>query len=126
MKYSATLIHAMSDYAMSALLLASPWIFGFSQDWNATTCTMSFGAAMTAYSLFTDYELSIRRVIPMMTHLALDAAAGAFLIAAPFIKGYSQTVWVPQVVIGIVEVSMAVLFAIYLGFTMNGNRRIAH
>ena len=52
MKYSPTTIHAASDYVMGALLLAAPWIFGFSHDFNATSCTMALGVAMVAGSLF--------------------------------------------------------------------------
>ena len=86
MKYSPTLIHAVSDYAMGALLLAAPWIFGFSHDSNATSCTMAFGVAMIAYSLFTDYELSLKRFIPMIAHLTMDAAMGGLLMAAPLLR----------------------------------------
>jgi len=116
MKYSPTMMHAVSDYLMGALLMVAPWMFGFSHDFNATSCTMAFGVGMTLYSLFTDYELSVKRVIPMTAHLTLDAAAGGLLMAAPFLKGYANTVWLPHAIIGGIEMAMAVGFAFYLGF----------
>jgi hypothetical protein len=133
MKYSPTMMHAVSDYVMGALLLAAPWIFGFWTDLTAMFCTMAFGATTIAYSLFTDYELSVKRVIPMVAHLTLDAASGGLLIAAPFLMNFAGTTWVPHLVIGCVEVGMAIAFALFLGFfRLNGQprtqrgRRVAH
>jgi len=115
MKITPTLLHAVADYAMAGLLLIAPWLFGFSHDAAATSCTLAFGLTTLLYSLFTDYELSFRRVIPMAGHLALDAACGALLIGAPFIMGYYHTVWVPHLVLGCVEVGFALGSALVLG-----------
>jgi hypothetical protein len=114
MKYSPTLIHAVADYSMAALLLAAPWLCGFSHDSIATWCTAAFGLSTVAYNLFSDNELAIRRVIPMLTHLVLDVASGGLLIAAPFLLGFAATTWMPLLVLGCVEIGVALLSGLCL------------
>jgi hypothetical protein len=130
MKITPTIVHACADYSFGALLLIAPWLFRFSHDSAATMCTMAFGLTTIAYSLFTDYEWSLRRMIPMMTHLMLDAVMGGLLIAAPFIMGYYATTWVPHLVLGCVEIGAALISAIVLGFFRwygdRGGRGMAH
>jgi hypothetical protein len=126
MKTTPTLLHATADYAMAGLLLIAPWLFGFSHDAAATSCTLAFGLTTLAYSLFTDYELSFRRVIPMSAHLMLDAVCGGLLIGAPFIMGYFHTVWVPHLVMGCVEVGFALGSALVLGAAWMVGHRQGH
>jgi hypothetical protein len=125
MKTTPTHLHAVGDYAMAGLLFVAPWLFNFAHDAAATSCTLAFSVTMLVYSLFTDYELSIRRVIPMSAHLMLDLACGGLLIAAPFIMGYFHTVWVPHLVLGCVEIGFALCSALTLGVVwMVGHPRV--
>ena len=41
------------------------------------------GLAVAGYSLITDYELGVLKVLPMPTQLAFDAALLAFLAGEP-------------------------------------------
>jgi len=115
MKPTLTLIHGVADYMMAALLLVAPWLFGFSHDPVAASCTLGFGLTTIGYSLFTDYELAARRLIPMPAHLALDAVCGGLLIGAPFMMGFAHTTWVPHLVMGCVECGAAIGFALLFG-----------
>jgi hypothetical protein len=70
------------------------------------------GIELIAYSLFTNYELGVWKVAPMAVHNLIDIAAGALLLASPWIFGFADetaNVWVPDVVVG--------LAAIFLGLT---------
>lgn len=72
--------------------------------------TNILGAALIVYSLLTDYELGVVKVIPMPVHLALDGISGLFLAASPWLFGFadeSWNVWVPHLVVGIVEILAA-------------------
>jgi hypothetical protein len=46
------------------------------------------GILLIAYSLITDYGMSIVKWIPFNVHLILDAIAGIAFIAAPFLFGF--------------------------------------
>jgi hypothetical protein len=67
------------------------------------------GATAVLYSLATRYELGLFPVIPMSTHLLLDAASGVMLAASPWLFGFSnQIVW-PHITIGLFEILMSVI-----------------
>jgi len=108
MRFIPTKTHAILDYATGALLIVSPWLFGFSGSAAATWIAVILGAGLIAYSLFTDYELAASRKIPMPTHLLLDAGSGAFLLVSPWLFGFADFVWWPHVVIGLLEIGSAV------------------
>ena len=94
MRVIPTRIHGMLDYLWGAALIASPYLFGFSGDFVATTIASVFGLGAIAYSLVTDYELGVARLVPMGLHLALDAAAGGLLALLPiFLRLDGQAAW---------------------------------
>ena len=112
MRFIPTRYHAPLDYIVGAVLIAAPWIFQFSDIGAATAVSIVLGAGLIAYSLFTNYELGVWKVAPMAVHNLFDIAAGALLVAAPWLFGFadeSANVWVPFVVVG--------LAAIFLGLT---------
>lgn len=110
MKITVTFVHAVVDYGIGTLLLIGPWMFGFAEDLRATLCTQAFGAALIGYSLYTDYELALRRKIPLWVHLGLDLLCGGLLIAAPWLFGFAAVTWIPHLVIGTVTASRPALF----------------
>src|SRR5205085_10877814 len=75
----------------------------------ATWLPVALGVGVIAYSLFTDYEWGIRRAIPMTAHLGLDLGGGVLLAASPWLLGFADRVWVPHVVVGVVETGTALL-----------------
>ena len=107
MRFIPTKIHAILDYVTGALLIVSPWLFGFSESAAAMWIALIFGAGLIAYSLFTDYELAASRKISMTTHLALDAGSGLFLLISPWLFGFAASIWWPHVVIGVLEIGSA-------------------
>jgi hypothetical protein len=57
-----------------------------------------------------DYELSLKNLIPMKVHLALDAMSGAALAAVPLATGARRRGlrnWLPHTLIGALEIGMA-------------------
>lgn len=107
MRIFSTRVHGMLDYGVGAALVAAPWLFGFATGGPAQWVFVAAGAAALVYSLFTDYEWGVVRAIQMPVHLWLDAFAGAFLAASPWIFGFDQRVWVPHVAAGLFEVFAA-------------------
>ena len=101
--------HAILDYIIGALLIVAPWLLGFADRSAATYTPVIIGAATIIYSLLTNYELGMLRVIPFRTHLTLDAVAGFILAASPWLFNFSQHVYWPHLVVGLMEIVVVAL-----------------
>jgi hypothetical protein len=106
-------MHAMLDYPLAVVLIASPWIFGFSDVGGAAVAIpITIGALALGQSLITDWDLSVARIVPLPIHLALDALAGIVLAISPFVFGFSDegtNAWLPLVVFGVGMLSAGLL-----------------
>lgn len=98
-------MHAMLDYPLAAVLIASPWIFGFDDEGGAAVAVpVAIGAIALLQSLITDWELSLADIIALPMHLRMDMLAGVVLAASPFVFGFSDEgseAWIPHVVFGL-------------------------
>jgi hypothetical protein len=99
-------------YIVGAALIASPWIFQYSEHTAVTIVPAVLGIGLIVYSLFTNYELGVWKLAPMAVHNLIDIVAGTVLALSPWIFGYandSTSAWILNVVIG--------LAAVFLGLT---------
>ena len=97
--------HGALDYQTGALFQALPKLLDL-QGEKAGTIFHAFGAAHGGYSLFTDYELGVVKVIPFRVHMALDALWTVGLAAAPFATGAykkGRRHWLPHVLFALYE-----------------------
>ena len=94
-------VHGVIDYLVAALLIAAPWLFGFSDDPAATWVTVAFGAVAVLYSVITDYELGLFRLLAMRTHLAIDVIWSVLLLASPWLIGFADRIWWPHVLVAV-------------------------
>ncbi|GEP07851.1 SPW repeat domain-containing protein [Methylobacterium oxalidis] len=90
MRFLPTRIHGAVDYLWGLALIATPWLFGFATGSAAQWIAVIFGAGAILYSLITDYELGVVRLVPVPVHLALDAGAGLLLTISPWIFGFAD------------------------------------
>jgi SPW repeat len=104
MKIISTKVHGVLDYLMGAILIAAPWLLNFDRGGAETWVPVVLGASVILYSLFTNYEYSVAKGISMRTHLTLDVLSGIFLAASPWIFGFSEYVYLPHLIFGILEV----------------------
>jgi hypothetical protein len=112
MRFIPTRFHGFLDYIVGVVLIAAPWIFQFSDNTAATVVPIVLGVGLIVYSLFTDYELGVARVLPMPVHLLFDIAAGTILALSPWIFGFadeSANVWVPHLLAGIAAVVLGLV-----------------
>jgi hypothetical protein len=109
MQFIPTRIHGIIDYVLGIILIISPWLFRFHGGGAKQWVPIVLGIILIAYSLITDYELGAVHAIPMPAHLVLDVIGGVILIISPWIFGFHSTVWVPHVVLGIIEIISAIL-----------------
>lgn len=109
MRFINTRIHGIMDYAMGLLLIISPWLFGFADGGAAQWVPIVLGLGALVYSMITDYELGLLKIISMKVHLGIDLAAGIFLAASPWIFGFSEEVYLPHLILGILEVGASLM-----------------
>lgn len=116
MRWIPTRVHGVLDYLWGVLLLASPWLFGYAEgaEGGAETriavwlaIALALGAIL--YSLLTEYELGVARVLSMRSHLLLDLTGGVLLAASPWLFGFADRVWLPHVGFGLFSVAASLM-----------------
>ena len=116
MRVISTRTHGAIDYLTGAGRLAAPSLLGISDELAATRTLRAAGLAATAYSLLTDYEFGLVRVIPMPIHLAMDAASGVLVDASPCLfsfAGRGPRYRLPHAFVGASEVLAALTSKTY-------------
>lgn len=84
----STNTHAMLEPLMAILLIASPWIFGFSSTDDAKTICIVAGVAMLILGATTRWRYSLVNLVPLEWHFRSDLLLGLLLILSPFIFGF--------------------------------------
>jgi hypothetical protein len=82
MKALSPRAHGLIDYLWAAAVPTLPRLMGWSP--QVTRLLTAAGMGGLVYSLVTDYELGMLRLLPMKGHLAFDYASAALLGTAPF------------------------------------------
>src|SRR5262249_58793512 len=70
------------------------------------------GVVLIAYSLLTQYEWGLLKVLPMPYHLVIDFAASLFLAISPWLFGFSHEMlnaWLPHVVLGVAVIGLVLV-----------------
>ncbi|HEV7350862.1 MAG TPA: SPW repeat protein [Telluribacter sp.] len=57
----------------------------------------------------TDYEAGVMKTVKMSTHLTMDVVAGIFLAASPWLFGFADYVFLPHLIIGIMEIGAGLM-----------------
>ena len=109
MRLISTKAHGVMDYLVGVLLIAAPWIFDFARGGAETWVPVILGIGTIVYSLMTNYEMGAAKMISMKTHLAFDFISGAFLAVSPWIFGFNEYVYLPHLIVGIVEMGTALM-----------------
>ncbi len=73
--------HGVIDFIAAPLLLVLPRLLKFPK--RVTNLLTGVAAFHALYSLFTNYELGVVRVLPYKGHLALDTALATATVVAP-------------------------------------------
>jgi hypothetical protein len=109
MRFLSTRVHGMMDYLVGVLLIAAPWLFNFDRGGAETWVPVVLGVGVILYSLFTDYELGAVRRLSMPTHLTLDLVGGILLAVSPWLFGFSEYVWEPHLIVGLLEIGTSLM-----------------
>lgn len=104
-----TRLHAVLDYAVGALLIIAPYLFGLANGGIEQWLPQVLGAATIIMSLMTAYEFSFAKIIPLRVHLGVDVASGALLAVSPWLFGFAGIIWWPHLLVGLIEIVVVVL-----------------
>lgn len=104
----STKIHGYLDYILGATLIVLPLILEIPSG-DASTVLVVLGVWVIVYSLITDYELGLLKILSMKTHLVIDLVGGALLIAAPWLFGFADETFWPFVILGVLEIGASLM-----------------
>lgn len=110
MRFIPTSVHGAIDHVVGPALVLAPSLLQLRRTSPEGIVARAVGGAEAVYSNLTDYELSVKNVVPMRVHLALDAVGGATLALIPQLTGArkrGKAHWLPHLAIGALEVGMA-------------------
>lgn len=108
MRFLPTRVHGVLDYLTGGVLIAVPRALGVSGGLQRGL-PPALGAGAILYSLLTDYELGLVKIIPMPVHLGLDAANGVLLAASPWLFGFAATTRAPYLALGLFEIGASLI-----------------
>lgn len=110
MRFIPTSVHGAIDHVVGPALVLAPTLLRLKRTSPEGITAEAVGGAEAIYSNLTDYELSMKKVVPMKVHLVLDAVGGATLALVPQLTGArrrGKKHWLPHLAIGAMEIGMA-------------------
>ena len=104
----STKIHGYIDYFMGLFLVLCP-LFITVEDNAASAVLVILGGGVILYSLITDYELGLLKILGMKTHLMIDLLGGIFLAASPWLFGFADENYWLFIALGVAEIGVSLL-----------------
>jgi hypothetical protein len=102
-------VHGIVEYVAAILFIAAPFIFSFTAD-AATAVSVIVGVLVLIVAASTAWRTGLISSIPVQAHVMLDYVLAIFLIASPFILGFSDdgTAAAFFIVIGVVHLLLTI------------------
>ena len=82
-------VHGIVEYAAAILFIAAPFLFDFTED-SATALSLVVGVLVLIIAASTHWRTGLIDSIPVQAHVMLDYVLAIFLIASPFLLGFSD------------------------------------
>lgn len=103
--------HQMIEPIAALLLIAAPWVFGFSDNDTATTLSVIIGLVVLASGMSTRWRMSLVKLIPLRIHFMMDVGVAIALIVLPFVAGFSDHGGATRffVIAGVLELGTALM-----------------
>src|SRR3954464_14248184 len=103
--------HQAVEPIAALLLIAAPWIFGFSDNDTATTLSVIIGVVVLLTGMSTRWRWSLVKLIPLRTHFMMDVGIGILLIVLPWIFGFGDEGGAARflVIAGVLELGTALM-----------------
>ncbi|MDB5157834.1 MAG: hypothetical protein JWR50_2541 [Mucilaginibacter sp.] len=98
-------LYGFLNYSIASLLIASPWLFGFSHVTIAAGVLMPLiiGWLQLIMAIFSDNPLGFNKlkVFPMQMQNCVDVLMGSFLLALPWTYAFSGQAFLPHLILGL-------------------------
>jgi hypothetical protein len=99
--FISTKFYGVINYAAALLLLTSPWFLEYYKFGGAALfLPLLIGWLQLIMAIFSNNNHGFIKVFPMQMHLFLDVITGSFLMCSPFVFGFTDKVFWPQVLLG--------------------------
>lgn len=82
-------VHGIIEYLAGVLFIAAPFLFSYENGF-AIGISIALGVIILILAAATSGPVSLIDSVPVTVHVALDYALAVFMIAAPFIFGFSD------------------------------------
>ncbi|MDB4902622.1 MAG: hypothetical protein JWQ63_1903 [Mucilaginibacter sp.] len=97
-----TAFYGVLNYILSLTLIASPWLFGYSDVSSAALLLPIYiGWLQLIMAIFVDNETGFVKQFPMQMHLVLDVVMGFIIMVSPWLWDFSSKVFLPQLLMGL-------------------------
>ena len=102
-------VHGIIEYLAAILFIAAPFLFTF-KDGAPKAASVIVGVVILIIAASTAWRTGLISSIPVQAHVILDYVLAIFLIAAPFILGFSDdgTAAAFFIVIGVVHLLLTI------------------
>ena len=81
-------VHGILEYLLGVLFIAAPFLFDFKSG-AATGMSVAVGVLILIFAAVSDGPVSLVNQLPVVLHVAMLYLLSIFLIAAPFLLGFS-------------------------------------
>src|SRR5690625_7769286 len=99
----------MMALLVGVLLCLAPFFLGLATGSPEMWVPIIIGAAIILYWLTTAYGCGASNVISMPAHLWMDMIGGLVLVLSPWIFGFSDVVFWPHLIVGVLEIGTALM-----------------
>jgi hypothetical protein len=82
-------VHGLVEYGLGVLFILAPFLFSFDTD-APTVLSALLGAGILVMAVLTDSPTGLSRTLPLASHVVLDYVISVFVIASPFLFGFSD------------------------------------
>jgi uncharacterized membrane protein YfcA len=102
-------VHGIVEYAAAILFIAAPFLFDFTED-SATALSLVVGVLVLIIAASTHWRTGLIQSIPVQAHVMLDYVLAIFLIASPFLLGFTDdgTAAAFFIVLGVVHLLLTI------------------
>ncbi len=109
MKIIRTKKNGVFGLVVGIILIVSPWLLGFATNRSEMWIPIALGISAILYSIITDYEVGVFKILPIKFHLIVDTLSGILLASSPWLFGFSDKVYLPHLLFGLLELVVVIL-----------------